>query len=331
MSERKVWFLKLTDDRGVFGIGEVAPIDGLSPENPNDAFEFLKTLKNNLKNDQLPTSEEEVYTTVANHVPDDYPSIRFGLEIAMLDMLNGGIKHIFSSDLSKIQIPINGLIWMGDEDFIQEQIKEKLDAGFSCIKFKIGAMDFDTELKIIKCLRKVSDDLVIRLDANGAFQTNEVLFKLKELSKFNIHSIEQPIMPFQPEAMEIICGKSEVPIALDEELIRVESSKDRLNLLQDLKPQYLVLKPALHGAFSSVAEWIDLAQMHGIGWWITSYLESNIGLNAIAQFTSRYPFNKEYHGLGTGELYHNNIPSPIQIDQGYFTYAGLNTWKEMDF
>ena len=329
MAERKVWFIKLTDEDGKSGLGEVAPIDRLSPEDLDEIPHILQKLGADLKNESSPSNIEEIYRLTSNYVPVTYPSIRFGLEMAMMDLVGGGIGSIFSSDLSKIKIPINGLIWMGDESFMRQQIEQKLDEGFRCIKLKIGSLDFDTELEIIKSLREVSDDLVIRLDANGAFHTNEVLFKLKALSKFNIHSIEQPIMPLQPEAMELICSRSEVPIALDEELIGVDSSRDRVDLIQDLKPQYLVLKPTLHGGFSSIAEWIDLAEMHGINWWITSYLESNIGLNAIAQFASLYPSNKEYHGLGTGGLYSNNIISPIQINQGYFMYAKSNVWGDV--
>lgn len=329
MKDRKVWFLKINDENGVSGVGEVAPIHRLSPEEVEDIPEFLKQLGNNFTTIQVPKTEEEVFDLTTKLVPSKIPSVRFGLEMALLDLMNGGQKQIFSTNLQKIQIPINGLVWMGDQSFMQEQIKEKLDAGFKCIKLKVGALDFETEIEIIKSLRKTSDELIIRLDANGAFHTNDVLMKLKRLSEFNIHSIEQPIMPMQPEAMELICSRSEIPIALDEELIGINSSRDRVDLLQDLKPHYLVLKPTLHGGFASVKDWIDLAEMHGIEWWITSYLESNLGLNAIAQFVSRFPKNKEYHGLGTGGLYRNNIISPIVIDRGYFTYAKSSVWGEL--
>ena len=329
MKDRKVWFIMIYDENGITGIGEVAPIHRLSPEDIDDIPEFLTQLKGILEKTEVPDTEEQVFDLVAKLVPQHIPSVRFGLEMALLDLIHGGQKHIFSSNLRDIQIPINGLIWMGDEHFVKEQIKQKLDAGFSCIKLKVGALDFDSELGIIKSLRKISQDMVIRLDANGAFHTNEVLSKLKTLSEFNIHSIEQPIMPMQSEAMSLICNKSEIPIALDEELIGINFSKKRVELLQELKPHYLVLKPTLHGGFNSVKEWIDLAEMQGAGWWITSYLESNIGLNAIAQFVSGYPNNEEYHGLGTGELYHNNIPSSIIIDRGVFTYAKSNVWGEV--
>lgn len=324
-----MWFLKVKDEHGITGVGEVAPIHRLSPEDIEDVPEFLVQLGKELKNIPAPSTEEEVFEVVSKLVPQNLPSVRFGLEVALLDLLNDGQKHIFSNNLSEIEVLINGLVWMGDPNFMQEQIKEKLDAGFRCIKLKVGALDFETEVEIIKSLRKTSEDLIIKLDANGAFQTNDVLMKLKRLSEFNIHSIEQPIMPMQPEAMELICSRSEIPIALDEELIGINFSRDRVDLLQDLKPHYLVLKPTLHGGFASVKEWIDLAEMHGIEWWITSYLESNIGLNAIAQFASTYVQNEEYHGLGTGGLYHNNIISPIVIDRGRFTYAKSSVWGEV--
>ncbi len=330
MNNRKVWFLRVFGENGTCGLGEVAPIHRLSPEAVEDIPDFLTQLQLSVQDIQMPNSEEEVFDMVAKLIPPSIPSVRFGLEMALLDLYKGGSKHIFREDLSNVQIPINGLVWMGDDSFMKMQIKEKLEAGFSCIKLKVGALNFDTELSIIRSLRKISEDLIIRIDANGAFQTNEVLSKIKALSKFNIHSIEQPIMPMQPEAMELLCNRSEIPIALDEELIGIQSSRDRVDLLQDLKPQYLVLKPTLHGGFASVKEWIDLAEIHGIDWWITSYLESNIGLNAIAQFTSQYPTDGIHHGLGTGGLYNNNITSPIIIDQGYFKYAKSSVWGEVD-
>jgi len=329
MENRKVWWIKLTDGNGHVGIGEVAPIHRLSPEDLSDVTPFLENLKQKLQPYQTPTSIDAVYALVEKLVPVEIPSVRFGRRMALLDLMSKGKKYLFSKKLQDISIPINGLIWMGDEQFMQVQIEDKLKQGFNCIKLKVGALDFDTELSVIKSLRAVSDDLIIRLDANGAFQTHEVLSKLRDLSKYNIHSIEQPIMPMQPEAMELVCSRSEIPIALDEELIGISGSRDRVDLLQEIKPHYLVLKPTLHGGFASVSEWIDLAEMHGISWWITSYLESNIGLNAIAQFASLYPNNTEHHGLGTGGLYRNNITSPILIDDGYLKYAASEVWGDI--
>jgi o-succinylbenzoate synthase len=328
MKDRLVWFIKITTEDNKSGIGEIAPITNLSPDVVEDIPEELEKVKIKLLEMEVPKSKEEVWESIKKLTKRNFPSIKFGLEMALLDLLNGGKKHIFCRDLSEIKIPINGLVWMGDVEFMKQQIADKLDQGFRCIKLKIGNLDFEKELAVIKELRKVSEELIIRLDANGAFQTNEVLFKLKALSQFNIHSIEQPILPMQPEAMEIVCQKSQIPIALDEELIWVNGEQERMNLIQELKPHYLVLKPTLHGGFSIVKNWIELAEMHGIGWWVTSYLESNIGLNAIAQFASLFP-NDLHHGLGTGGLYHNNIISPIQIDNGFFKYAKSSTWGDV--
>lgn len=330
MTNRMVWYIRISDDDGNTGIGEVAPIERLSPDNIEEIPDELEKIKIKVLEAGPPNNEKGAWQLINELAPNGFPSIRFGLEVAFFDLLNGGVKRIFSRDFSKINIPINGLIWMGSVEFMQEQIRQKLDEGFQCIKLKVGSNDFDAELEVIKSLRRVSEELVIRLDANGAFATNEVLMKLKALSVYDIHSIEQPILPMQPEAMEIICSKSTIPIALDEELIWIQDEKKRINLLQELKPHYLVLKPTLHGGFSTVTNWIEIADMLGINWWITSYLESNIGLNAIAQFTSNFE-NNEFHGLGTGELYHNNIISPIQTVGGSFRYAKSATWGDISF
>lgn len=330
IKKRKTWFIRISDSSGNKGIGEVAPIERLSPENIEDIDDELLKLGEKLNNTSLPENETEVLEIASKLVSDDFPSIKFGLETALLDLVNRGSKTFFENASNDIVIPINGLIWMGDKEFMKKQIAEKLDQGYSCIKLKVGSLDFDTELSIISSLRKISEDLIIRLDANGAFQTNEVLLKLKALKKFKIHSIEQPILPKQPEAMEMVCLKSEIPIALDEELIGVCTEKERIALIHDLKPHYLVLKPSLLGGFISVNNWIDLANRYSIGWWATSYLESNIGLNAIAQLVARHSIN-EHAGLGTGGLYHNNISSPISIKNGYLSYDLDRAWVEIVF
>lgn len=330
MSQRKVWFVKATNASGDAGLGEVAPIHRLSPEELDDIEPQLKKLASKLKKADAPVKEADALRLAMEEVADDFPSIRFGLETALLDLVNHGSKSFFGSDPDHIKIPVNGLIWMGDKSFMKVQIKEKLDQGYKCIKLKVGALDFRTEVKIIQSLRAISKDLIIRLDANGAFTTNEVLFKLRELAKYRIHSIEQPILPGQPEVMGIVCQKSEIPIALDEELIGINKEAEKVGLLQELKPHYLVLKPTLHGGITSVREWIDLAGMHGIEWWITSYLESNLGLNAIAQLASTYP-NEHHSGLGTGALYHNNIKSPLIIDHGFLKYDTSKPWDTITF
>lgn len=330
MPDRKVWFIRVTDDKGNSGIGEVAPIERLSPEDVQDIPQLLEKYKGLLAKQESPNTAKEAFDLVEELIPKEESSIRCGLEVALLDLINGGNRKIFSDSVTEIDLPINGLIWMGDISFMEQQIKEKLDQGFQCIKLKVGSNSFESEVQVIKKLRAISEDLVIRLDANGAFATHEVLSKLRQLSRFNIHSIEQPILPMQPEAMQIVCAKSEIPIAFDEELIHVFSAEDRMSLIQELNPHYLVLKPSLHGGFNSISEWIDLAEIHNVGWWITSYLESNVGLNAIAQFASLYA-NTEYHGLGTGGLYHNNIISPIVISGGRLSYAASSVWGDIDF
>jgi L-alanine-DL-glutamate epimerase-like enolase superfamily enzyme len=210
-------------------------------------------------------------------------------------------------------VPINGLIWMGNKSEMRARIREKLDQGWKCLKLKVGALDFDTECGILSEIRGEYSptDLMIRLDANGAFTPDQALEKLKILSAFEIHSIEQPIRPGQWENMAGLCEQSPIPIALDEELIGVHSYSDKKNLLEQIKPTFVVLKPTLHGGFRACDHWIDLAQESGTGWWATSYLESDIGLNAIAQWVGSRAVPGVYQGLGTGSLYTNNLPSPL--------------------
>lgn len=330
MADRQVWFIKVQDGKRIFGLGEVAPIERLSPESLEDIPDELNRIQTAIAEHSLPKNEEGVWDLAKKLSSDDFPSIRFALEMALIDLLHGGKKKIFNQQSDGIDIPINGLVWMGDVAFMKSQIKQKLDEGYDCIKLKVGGVDFDSEMMMIKELRALSRELIIRLDANGAFPVNEVLIKLKQLEPLGIHSIEQPILPMQPEALEIVCKKSQIPIALDEELIWVREERDRLQLLQEIRPHYLVLKPTLHGGFASVKNWIDLAEIQGIGWWMTSYLESNIGLNAIAQFASNYELTI-HQGLGTGSLYNNNIISPIQIANGRFSYAKSTTWGDIAF
>jgi o-succinylbenzoate synthase len=216
---------------------------------------------------------------------------------------------------------------MGNVAFMQEQIAEKLAQGFSCIKMKIGAINFNDEIKILASIRKkfTPEQIEIRVDANGAFSVNEALNKLNILSQYQLHSIEQPIAVKQPDALANICEKSPIPIALDEELIGVFNDNDKRQLLETIKPQYIILKPSLIGGFKGAQSWIDLAEQLQIGWWVTSALESNIGLNAIAQWT--YTLNNPNpQGLGTGGLYINNIPSPLEVKNGALYYNSTENW-----
>ncbi len=328
MTERTVWFLHLSG-HGKTGVGEVAPIPRLSPENVETVPEKLKDLKSDLEKISPPSTAEDCLIIARDLVGNEYPSIRFGLETALLDLLNGGQKILFDNDFSKGQksIPINGLVWMDQKDEMIRQVDEKLAAGFDCIKLKVGALDFKEELEVLTYLRKNAPDVTIRLDANGAFETNEVLKKLNELAVYDIHSIEQPIAPHQEQAMKLVIEKSPIPVAFDEELIGIHDREAKSQLLENLNPNFLVLKPTLLGGMAECQEWIELAEDRNIDWWITSYLESNIGLNAIAQFTAETDRKLGIpHGLGTGGLFSNNIWSPMRIQEGQLVIDSSINW-----
>jgi o-succinylbenzoate synthase len=312
LTEKHSWFIEIYDELQpeVKGIGECSVIPGLSP----DFIDFDSYEK------QLVHVCSDIDTFASNfNLLENFPSILFGLETALLDLKNGGKKLIFQNSFSKSErrIPINGLIWMGDADFMQEQIEQKLAEGFSCLKMKIGAIDLESELKILESIRNrfSSDKITLRVDANGAFSPTEALNKLQQLSDFEIHSIEQPIQQGQWNEMKQLCEKTTVPIALDEELIGINSTTEKINLLETIQPQYIILKPSLHGGITGCKEWISLAEERSIPWWITSALESNIGLNAVCQFTGEYQNNLP-QGLGTGGLYTNNIESNLTIENG---------------
>ncbi|MDD3077629.1 MAG: o-succinylbenzoate synthase [Paludibacter sp.] len=304
------------EENGSTGIGECSTISKLSID-PVDSYQQ--------KLDELCTSLNDGSSTTEIDL-SGYPSIAFGLETALLDLQAKGSKILFKNDFSvgKTGITINGLVWMGDKNFMQKQIREKIAAGFHCIKLKVGALDFDTELEIIKSIRHnfSANDIEIRLDANGGFQPNNALEKLKVLSEYQIHSIEQPIKPHQWEMMAELCENSPIPIVLDEELIGTPPDE---NMLTAIRPAYIILKPSLIGGFKIAEKWIQLAEKHNIGWWVTSALESNIGLNAIAQWAASLNSNMP-QGLGTGQLYHNNIPSPLEIRDAKLFYNRDKNW-----
>lgn len=323
MNDKTSWFINIShqNDPSSVGIGECGPLPGLSIDARPD-FEDVLTSVINAFNDSRFTSPAD-YTSVADAiVPPGFPSIRFGLETALLDLHHGGKGIIFQNDfiLGK-PIPINGLIWMGDMDFMMNQINKKVAEGFRCIKLKVGGLDFDRECDTLDYLRKryFRDNITIRLDANGAFKVDEVLFRLEQLAKYNVHSIEQPIKSGS-EHMPSLCSQSPIPIALDEELIGVATTQEKIALLDRIRPQYIILKPSLHGGLSGTAEWIALAEQRAIGWWITSALESSIGLNAICQFTANYNIQIP-QGLGTGSIYQNNLPSKLTVNNGTISYT----------
>ena len=333
MKKREVWFLKVCDDRNpdIFGYGEVAPIHRLSIEDVSLVEDVLLQLQSNISNQTTPRSEEAALTLAEELSPKPFASVRFGLEMALLDLMHDGKRRYFDNAFSRgeSKISINGLIWMADAETMKQQAKAKFDQGFDCIKMKIGALDFEQELEVLKMLRGLSKELIIRVDANGAFANHESLRKLSELAQFDIHSIEQPIIPRQPEAMQLICKKGALKIALDEELIGIDGKQEKSALIDFLKPHFLVLKPSLIGGIASCREWIELAEEAGVRWWITSALESNIGLNTIAQFVAEYE-NDLHQGLGTGELYHNNIASPLVVEEGTIRLDQTKNWAALE-
>ena len=309
---RTIWLVNLSEGDKT-GVGECAPLPDLSCDAmPDEAYEAkLRQFCERLTGDS-PQDEAEVFESMR-----PYPSMLFGLETALLNLRNGDL--LFDTPFSRGEegIPINGLVWMGRYDEMLQRMEEKLEKGFRCVKLKIGAIDFDQELDLVKRIRDRFSfhEVELRLDANGAFKYEEALYKLELLSQYAIHSIEQPIRQGQWAYMAELCRESPLPIALDEELIGVNDPEMKRHMLNVIKPRYIILKPSLHGGMMGCREWIETAKQQGIGSWITSALESNIGLNAIAQFASdvygshiRMP-----QGLGTGQLFTDNIPLPLEI------------------
>lgn len=309
---KKVWFVILHDrnNKEVFGIGECSPLPGLSLDDRPDFEENLHRVGKTISDSGLTDLHE-----INDVVPKDFPSIRFGLETGIMDLNNGGNRKIYEGHFyqGKKGILINGLIWMGDKDFMLDQLKKKVDAGYSCIKIKVGAISLEQELELLKYIRKdfSEKEVELRLDANGAFDAGNVFEVLDRFSQYAIHSIEQPIKAGNWELMTKVCQKSPIPIALDEELIAANVDESHF-MLDSIKPAYIILKPSLLGGFRASQKWIDSANQLGIGWWITSALESNVGLNAIAQFADHLSTEMP-QGLGTGQLYTNNLTSPLEI------------------
>lgn len=327
LTEKKTWFVTVKENN-ITGTGECGPLKGLSVDDKEDFEEVLIAICKRLEQYKAPFTIHECLALANEVVPNEYPSIRFGVETALLDLINGGKKVIFNNAFTNGEesILINGLIWMGEKEFMLEQIKRKIGEGYKCLKLKIGSIDFNQECELLEFIRNQfnEEQLTLRVDANGAFTFEEAKQKLKVLSQFQIHSIEQPIKANQPEEMAELVKSDLLPIALDEELIGVFDSEKKAWLLDLIKPPYIILKPTLLGGIKSCREWIKLAEEKNIGWWITSALESNIGLNAIAQFTAEYDI-KIPQGLGTGQLYWNNIDSPLFIDEGKLKY-GKDNW-----
>lgn len=332
LTHKPSWFLEIHQGLKT-GVGECSIIQGLSPDYEDDVHYELVLEK-------VRTDLELVLNQLAETVIFDkatyrfvnldllqlmnsivaFPSIIFGVEVALLDFFSVVKGILFDNSFSRglRSIPINGLVWMGSYQFMQEQIEQKLSAGFSTIKMKVGAIDFQKELALLKGIRNrySKEEITLRVDANGAFSYNETIQVLNELKDLDIHSIEQPIPVGQIENMRLLCKENRVPIALDEEMIGINSLKEKEQLLDVINPQFIILKPSLHGGIFGTYEWIKLAESRKIAWWITSALESSIGLNAIAQFTGEFNVTLP-QGLGTGGLYTNNLPSDLIIEKGY--------------
>jgi len=331
MADRISWFIRIFDDANpaICGLGECGPLQGLSIDDQPDFEVKLRQICQEFSEMDLEIFAWNIPIILEQVVGHRWPSIRFGLEMAMLDYMQGGNRVLFANDFALKQKPIaiNGLIWMGSHEVMLAQVEEKLQAGFDTIKLKIGAIDFEQECAILRHIRArfSAQQITLRVDANGAFTPQNVQTKLEHLAEFELHSIEQPIQPRQFELMSHLCHTSPVPIALDEELIGQFDYAQKRQLLKNLNPSYVVLKPTLLGGFVQTQEWIESAERLGIGWWITSALESNVGLNAIAQFTAQFD-NPLPQGLGTGHLYHNNVESPLEVVRSQLRYSQAKNW-----
>jgi O-succinylbenzoate synthase len=319
MTEKETWFIVLEKD-GKKGVGECGILRGLSVDDRPDYEDKLQWTCENIR-----LGKDQLWEDLI-----EFPSIQFGVEMAFQSLSSESPFLLFPSEFTEgtKSIQINGLVWMGEEAFMKEQIEEKLSQGFHCIKLKIGAIDFNKELQLLGYIREHfgPDQIEIRVDANGAFGLNEALGKISQLSEYNIHSIEQPILKNNTDRMAELCKTTPLPIALDEELIGVFTLDEKDQLLRKIKPQFIILKPSFIGGFRGTQEWISMAEKYQIKWWVTSALESNIGLNAIAQWTF-LRHNLMPQGLGTGGLYTNNFDCPLAVAEGQLWYEKDKEWK----
>jgi o-succinylbenzoate synthase len=317
LRQKETFFIEINEGKR-YGIGECGLFRGLSvddvPHFEEQLAKVCRTLEKGLDASPLIT---------------DFPSIRMGVEMALKSLASDDLFQLYETPFSKGAQPIsiNGLVWMGTIDFMRQQVFDKIEAGYDCIKLKIGALDFDVECQLLAEIRERYSPagVTLRVDANGAFSPEEALQKLEKLSQYGLHSIEQPIAAGQVKAMQKLCAQTPIPIALDEELIGVLNPTEQAALLDEIQPQYIILKPSLLGGFSASEDWIKLAEARNIDWWITSALESNIGLNAIAQWTATQNTSMP-QGLGTGGLFTNNIQSPLVADKGVLLYNNTLEW-----
>ncbi|WP_299156722.1 o-succinylbenzoate synthase [uncultured Christiangramia sp.] len=318
LTEKETWFLKI-EDNDRYGLGECGILRSLSYDDRPDYEDKLHWVCENIN-----LGKEMLWEELR-----EFPSIQFGVEMAFQSLESNTPFELFPSEFTQgnDHIAINGLIWMGDREFMKKQISEKIEQGFRCIKLKIGAIDFETEIELLKSIREnfSAESMELRVDANGAFHPTEALQKLERLSKFDLHSIEQPIKQGQIPEMTQLCSKTPIPIALDEELIGVTDVTEKAKLIQTIQPQYAIYKPSLIGGMKGTQEWIDICESNQVKWWITSALESNVGLNAIAQWT--YTLDTDLpQGLGTGGLYTNNFTSPLLVQDGKIQYVPQVNW-----
>lgn len=320
LKTKETWFIFLYSE-GKKGIGECGLLRGLSYDDRPDFESKLEWVCNNIHLGKSKLHDQLV----------DFPSIQMGLEMAFLSLHAPDPFSLFQTKFlaGEAEIPINGLIWMGEESFMLDQIEEKISAGFTCIKMKVGAIDFDRECNLLHTIRSrfSKEEILLRVDANGAFGA-DALTRLKRLATYDIHSIEQPIPAGNWNEMRKLIQSSPIPIALDEELIGVVTRKHKIMLLDTIQPQYIILKPSFIGGFSGAEEWVALARERNIDSWVTSALESNIGLNAIAQWTYSQSFIG-FQGLGTGGLFSNNFTSPLEIKNGYLRMNNNVQWDQL--
>lgn len=318
MRQKDTYYIRLADSESdnICGLGEAGLFRGLSCDDRPDYEQKLAEVCENI----------DRYAARPSLLAD-WPSIRFAVETAVRDLSNGGRRIICPSPWTagKETIVINGLVWMGDSNLMRERIATKLAEGFGCVKIKIGGINFDDEVGLLRFIRQEAPGIQLRLDANGAFTPANALDRLNRLAEFDIHSLEQPIKAGQWTEMRNICQSSPIPIALDEELIGITTKARKEMMLDEIRPQFIVLKPTLTGGIESSEEWIRLAGERGCSWWVTSALESNIGLNAIAQWTATLD-SKMAQGLGTGQLYDNNIPSPLTLHGERLSYSPEDEW-----
>ena len=332
MTEKDTYFLKMSQKNSPqTALGEASPLKGLSVDDLPNFEDLVANFCQDFNTENFDHIHPEIFEWIRQKT-QGLPSIRFAAETVCLDWLHGGKRLIFENDFAKSQqaISINGLIWMGSHEFMRTQIEKKIKGGFTCLKMKIGAIDFEQELSLLKAIRKrfSAKQITLRVDANGAFLPEEALDKLNALAVYDIHSIEQPIKKGQIEVVRQLCEKSPIPIALDEELIGIADKEARKNLLKTIQPHFIILKPTLVGGIADSLEWIEIAEKQGIAWWFTSALESNIGLNAISQLTACFQ-NPLPQGLGTGQLYENNIDSPLEIKDGKIWYNSALSWASI--